>query len=79
MLDTLGEDEAADGERLLTSLLHLMACKAAVKAGDRLSPEEIDGLLARRGDIDKPSACPHGRPTTLTLTLGELDKQFKRT
>jgi DNA mismatch repair protein MutL len=56
-----------------------MACKAAVKAGDPLTPEEISALLARRQQIDRSSACPHGRPTTLSLSLGQLQKQFKRT
>jgi DNA mismatch repair protein MutL len=50
-----------------------------VKAGDPLSPAEIDALLARRHLIDRSSNCPHGRPTTLRLTLRDLEKQFKRT
>ena len=75
----LAENEAATGERLLEGLLETMACKAAVKAGDRLGPQEISDLLARREEADKASACPHGRPTTLRLTLKELERQFKRT
>jgi len=77
-LDKLAEDTSADAERLLEELLQTMACKAAVKAGDRLGPEEIDALLVRRVESDKASACPHGRPTTLKMTLKELEKQFKR-
>jgi DNA mismatch repair protein MutL len=64
---------------LLHEILDMMACKAAVKAGDPLSPVEIDALLARRHLIDRSSNCPHGRPTTLRLTLRDLEKQFKRT
>ena len=56
-----------------------MACKAAVKAGQRLTHDEMAALLARRADTPRTSACPHGRPTTLTLTVAELAKQFKRT
>jgi len=78
-LDILAEDESADGERLLEDLLEIMACKAAVKAGDALSPAEIDSLLARRAEAEKSSACPHGRPTTVKLTMKDLAKQFKRT
>ena len=78
LLDKLAEDETADRERLLEGLLEMLACKAAVKAGDPLSGEEIDSLLARREDAEKGSACPHGRPTTLRLTLKDLEKQFKR-
>ena len=78
-LDTLSEDETADSERLLEDVLELIACKAAVKAGDGLSPAEIDNLLLRGGaDAAKSSACPHGRPTTLKLTFADLAKQFHR-
>jgi DNA mismatch repair protein MutL len=76
-----GEQEALDmhQEELLHEILDMMACKAAVKAGDPLSPGEIEALLARRHLIDRSSNCPHGRPTTLRLTLRDLEKQFKRT
>ncbi len=65
-------------EALMHEVLDMMACKAAVKAGDPLSREQIDTLLAQRHLIDRSSNCPHGRPTTLRLTLKDLDKQFKR-
>jgi DNA mismatch repair protein MutL len=76
-----GEQEALDlnQEELLHEILDMMACKAAVKAGDPLSSAEIEALLARRHLIDRASNCPHGRPTTLRLTLRDLEKQFKRT
>jgi DNA mismatch repair protein MutL len=79
LIDRLADDEAADSERLLEGLLAMLACKAAVKAGDPLTGQEIDSLLARAEGAEKPSACPHGRPTTLRLTLKDLDKQFHRT
>ena len=60
-------------------ILDMMACKAAVKAGDPLSPGEIEALLNKRELIERSSNCPHGRPTTLRLTLHDLEKQFKRT
>jgi len=63
---------------LLDELLHMMACKAAVKAGQRLSPEEIDSLLEQRHLCDDAHHCPHGRPTALTLSRAELDRQFGR-
>lgn len=63
---------------LIDSLLHMMACKAAIKAGQRLSPEEIESLLAQRHLVDDAHHCPHGRPTALTLTRAELDRQFGR-
>ncbi|MDA1013152.1 MAG: DNA mismatch repair endonuclease MutL [Planctomycetota bacterium] len=63
---------------LLDSLLHMMSCKAAIKAGQRLAPEEIDSLLAQRHLVDDAHHCPHGRPTALVLSRAELDKQFGR-
>ena len=76
-----GEQELLDlhEEELLHEIMDMMACKAAVKAGDPLSPAEIEALLARRELIDRSSNCPHGRPTTLRLSLRDLEKQFKRT
>jgi DNA mismatch repair protein MutL len=76
-----GEQELLDlhDEELLHEVLDMMACKAAVKAGDPLSSQEIEALLARRDLVDRSSNCPHGRPTTLRLTLRDLEKQFKRT
>ena len=76
LLETLAENASAGGDELLDKILATMACKAAVKAGENLTPEEIDSLLARRTNA---ASCPHGRPATLTLTLAELEKQFKRT
>lgn len=57
----------------------MMACKAAVKAGDAMSPDELSALLAQREQIERSSSCPHGRPTTIRLTLRDMRKQFKRT
>ena len=76
-----GEQELLDlhEEEILHELLDMMACKAAVKAGDPLTAAEIEALLSRRELIDRSSNCPHGRPTTLRLTLNDLEKQFKRT
>lgn len=76
-----GENEQLDlhEEELLHDVLDMMACKAAVKAGDPLTPGEIEALIARRELVDRSSNCPHGRPTTLKLSLHDLEKQFKRT
>ena len=67
-----------DPEAALSEVLDMMACKAAVKAGDKLSPVELAELVQCRGQVERSSRCPHGRPTTLRLTIAELDKQFGR-
>ncbi|MCG8511536.1 MAG: DNA mismatch repair endonuclease MutL, partial [Rhodospirillales bacterium] len=66
-------------EAALHKVLDMMACKAAVKAGDRLSEQELAALLQRRQEVERSSNCPHGRPTTLRLTLKDLARQFGRT
>ncbi|MCP4378883.1 MAG: DNA mismatch repair endonuclease MutL, partial [bacterium] len=79
LLDKLGEDSSAGPEQLIEGLLQVMACKAAIKAGQPLSIAEMESLLTRVDETEKSSSCPHGRPTTLKLTIQDLEKQFKRT
>ncbi len=62
------------GERLAASL----ACRAAVKFGFRLDPEERRALVDRLFACERPQVCPHGRPTHLVLTIDELDRRFER-
>jgi DNA mismatch repair protein MutL len=71
--------DASSEEAALSEVLDMMACKAAVKAGDKMTQQELAALLARRDEIERSSNCPHGRPTTIRLTLRDLEKQFKRT
>jgi DNA mismatch repair protein MutL len=65
-------------EGLLAELLHMVACKAAIKAGQPLSPAEITALLERRHLVADSHHCPHGRPTALVFTKADLEKQFGR-
>ena len=74
----LAEVKQPDRRDLLDELLHTIACKAAIKAGDRLAPEEIAALLEQRHLVADAHHCPHGRPTALVFTREELDKRFKR-
>ncbi|MGD9857895.1 MAG: DNA mismatch repair endonuclease MutL, partial [Planctomycetaceae bacterium] len=79
VVDLLEERGANTSRRdVLDSLLHMMACKAAIKAGQRLSKEEITALLAQRHLVRDAHHCPHGRPTALTLSREALDRQFGR-
>ncbi len=66
-------------EVLLDHLLATMACKAAVKAGDPLTQDEIAHLLMLRQMAEDSTHCPHGRPTSLLFSRQELDRQFRRT
>jgi DNA mismatch repair protein MutL len=79
VLDLLiGGERVPDRRDLLDELLHMISCKAAIKAGDRLSPEEITALLEQRDFFQDTHHCPHGRPTALVFSREELDKRFKR-
>jgi DNA mismatch repair protein MutL len=76
--DELRPDEATSEEAALHEVLDMMACKAAVKAGDQLTEQELAALLEQRETVERSSNCPHGRPTSLRLTLKDLEKQFGR-
>jgi DNA mismatch repair protein MutL len=78
LLDGISETSVDSEETLVHKALDMMACKAAVKAGDVLTTEEMQTLLMQRVDTQRSSNCPHGRPTTLELTTRDLEKQFKR-
>ncbi len=69
----------ADAERLLDEVLDMVACKAAIKAGQKLTDSEIEQLLADKERTECAARCPHGRPTTIKFSMAELEKQFKRT
>ncbi len=64
---------------LLDDQLASMACKAAVKSGNRLAPQEMIGLLEQMRESSSFSHCPHGRPVMKTFTRDELKKWFYRT
>ncbi|MEI6037110.1 MAG: DNA mismatch repair endonuclease MutL [Planctomycetota bacterium] len=64
---------------LVDEVLHGLACRAAIKAGDPLSQAEVDALVQDRRRVQDSHHCPHGRPTSLTLSRQDLDRQFLRT
>jgi len=81
VLDALATAAATGGSRgmLVDEVLHGLACRAAIKAGDPLSQGEIDALVRDRRLVQDAHHCPHGRPTSLTLSRQDLDRQFRRT
>ncbi|MBL9119335.1 MAG: DNA mismatch repair endonuclease MutL [Phycisphaerae bacterium] len=72
------DGDAGGSEAALSEVLDMMACKAAIKAGDRLSLEELRDLLASRERIERSTNCPHGRPTSLRISIRDLERQFGR-
>jgi DNA mismatch repair protein MutL len=79
LLDLLGGDSADDAaEAVLESVLRMAACKAAVKAGSRLTESEIEQLLEDSGG-SRTVRCPHGRPAVIEFSIAEMERQFNRT
>lgn len=77
------KEHSAIDQKELEKLMHnklraQMACKAAVKAGDELSIEQMNELIE---DLDKTAnrfSCPHGRPTGWLISQNDIEKKFKR-
>lgn len=67
----------ADPGSAMDAVMHTMACKAAVKGGQKNSREELL-VVARAVLSGRVKYCPHGRPVAVTMTKGQLEKQFKR-
>jgi DNA mismatch repair protein MutL len=80
VIDMLTEKASTlDADSLFDEVLHMAACKAAIKAGQKLTDGEIEHLIADKETVENSSHCPHGRPTIIKFTVTELEKQFKRT
>ena len=78
VLERLNQDRRPSREDMVESLLATIACRAAVKAGDRLDRETVADLLAAAEVLQHAHTCPHGRPTSLGLTYASLERHFKR-
>lgn len=63
---------------VIDKIIFTMACKSAIKAGDKLSYTEMVELIEQLRFCENPFNCPHGRPTIINMTHYELDKKFKR-
>ncbi|MBI2423457.1 MAG: DNA mismatch repair endonuclease MutL [Candidatus Hydrogenedentes bacterium] len=80
VLDELQQGDLFDRGNFLADVLRLAtrACKASVRAGDRLSPAERKGLLEGFRQLRPPYTCPHGRPIIVELTQHQMEKSFRR-
>ena len=78
-LFSLLEEEAAElASELITDSIASLSCKAAVKGNHKMSVQEADALIEQLMELDNPYACPHGRPTMISMSKYELEKKFKR-
>ncbi|NTV55790.1 MAG: DNA mismatch repair endonuclease MutL [Deltaproteobacteria bacterium] len=78
ILPLLEEQGAVKGDQVVESLLSLMACHGAIRAGQRLSKEEMIALVEQLDEVEVPTNCPHGRPVFKRLSFYEIEKMFRR-
>lgn len=78
LLDGLGEETGMATPEAVYDKIASMSCKAAVKGGNALSLMEADALIEELLGLENPYACPHGRPTIISMSRYELEKKFKR-
>lgn len=75
----LGEMREITGSDLRQEVLHMTACKAAIKAGQLLNMRQMRQLIIDLLNTEHPFTCPHGRPCMIAIDSKELYKMFKRT
>ncbi len=78
MLDNLSDDILKGSPDLIYEKVASMSCKAAVKGNHSMSAMEADHLIDQLLQLENPYACPHGRPTIISMSKYELEKKFKR-
>ena len=76
-IDNLKEDIIIDNTIVIDKLI-MKSCKASIKANDRITMDEIHGLMQQLSACQNPFSCPHGRPTFFKMTKYEIEKTFKR-
>ena len=77
--EVLQKNSTPSFDKLLEEWIHLLACKASLKASDSLSLLEMEQLIAQLGQTHNPYTCPHGRPTMIKMTRSEVARRFYRT
>lgn len=78
LLALLEEEQAGPHENLRERMLATMACKAAVKAGQPLSPGEMKFLVSELFSVETPGLCPHGRPVVIRIDRSKIERTLGR-
>ena len=78
MIDGLSDDMSVHNPDIIYEKVASMSCKAAVKGHHAMSSQEANVLIDQLLELDNPYACPHGRPTIISMSKYELEKKFKR-
>ena len=77
LLDDLGAEKDLNRRDIVAA--RTLACHGAVRAGQKLSADEMEDLLKQLQHTLQPRTCPHGRPTMIHLSAQQLKKEFGRT
>jgi len=78
LLDIISTSAAESIDAIAEKIMYRMACKAAIKANMEISRIETIEMLKKLSKLQNPYTCPHGRPTAIKISKGELEKMFKR-
>jgi DNA mismatch repair protein MutL len=78
LFERFREEGVPEPDRLREETVRWLACRSAVKAGDRLTRREIAALLDQKGETPFAYSCQHGRPTSISFTVRELERAFYR-
>ena len=76
MISELSADKKID--ELKENKIARKACRKSIKAGQLLSRAQMERIIVDLDQAENPLSCPHGRPTIINISLGELEKKFKR-
>lgn len=79
IVEKVAEMDLSSGlERAIDACLIVMACHGAIRAGKKMTVEEMETLLKQLDRLDDPTHCPHGRPTVIRKRVYDIEKAFKR-
>lgn len=78
LIPVLDKTENIWSDASIDSILMVMACHGAIRAGYRMSDREISAMMEQLADLDLPTNCPHGRPVYRKITFSEVERMFKR-
>jgi DNA mismatch repair protein MutL len=80
LVDLIGAEENRNIDKftLTNKMLQSVACRAAIKAGDRQTREEMEELIGQLAGLDNILNCPHGRPYIIKMEKDQIEKSFQR-
>ncbi len=78
LINQVIKDDKINLELLRKHVIATMACKASIKANDKLSQLEMESLISTLFTCKNPTCCPHGRPTIIHFSTYDIEKMFKR-